>query len=493
MNGLFDTYFACQILYSGKSLAFLLSRFVDFDADKQYQLADWRMRPIPEEMMYYARSDTHYLLYIYDRVRNDLVDASDRSDPDKDFIARALKNSQELSLSRHEHPDFNEENGDGSRGWYNYVLKHSHLSFSSEQFAVFRALWKWRDTTARKEDESPNFVLGTHNVADVARVNPPDAKALHSMLPMTAPLARSRVSEIWALVQETKAQNGPSLLHFFTSLAPEALGKNGAHKLAKARSKLPELDGEVTVGRLPKSQLFGNMPISSRWEESQARGGKDAPIPFPWQRFIEGAEEGFDDDGTGAVEQTAQDVLEVVEAPAPQPEDVDEEFTLRRGKKRKSSAVEEAPSSSSDDEAEPDSDEEMAEDADTSEILTLDDAPKPGTTPANKKARKRERREAKEQAAEEAAQAKAERKARKAEKKQKGEQGKKQKQFEAVPFDYSKAGPVMHAPRGPKTPEEGLAARKRTFDPYSKTGDEPLKGARKAMPVKGERSATFKK
>lgn len=45
VNGLFDTYFACNLLnYPGRSLAFLLSKFVGFDADKQYQLADWRIR-----------------------------------------------------------------------------------------------------------------------------------------------------------------------------------------------------------------------------------------------------------------------------------------------------------------------------------------------------------------------------------------------------------------------------------------------------------------
>lgn len=35
-------------------------------ADKQYQLADWRVRPLGPELLHYARSDTHYLLYIYD-------------------------------------------------------------------------------------------------------------------------------------------------------------------------------------------------------------------------------------------------------------------------------------------------------------------------------------------------------------------------------------------------------------------------------------------
>jgi Ribonuclease D len=43
--GLFDTYYASDVLgYPGKSLAYLLKRFADFDADKKYQLADWRIR-----------------------------------------------------------------------------------------------------------------------------------------------------------------------------------------------------------------------------------------------------------------------------------------------------------------------------------------------------------------------------------------------------------------------------------------------------------------
>lgn len=41
-------------------------------ADKKYQLADWRIRPIPDEMLLYAKMDTHYLLYCYDVLRNKL-------------------------------------------------------------------------------------------------------------------------------------------------------------------------------------------------------------------------------------------------------------------------------------------------------------------------------------------------------------------------------------------------------------------------------------
>ena len=43
--GLFDTHHASKKLeYAGGSLAFLLKKFIDFDADKKYQMADWRIR-----------------------------------------------------------------------------------------------------------------------------------------------------------------------------------------------------------------------------------------------------------------------------------------------------------------------------------------------------------------------------------------------------------------------------------------------------------------
>ena len=43
--GLFDTFHASKALgYPKKSLAALLARHANFDAAKQYQMADWRLR-----------------------------------------------------------------------------------------------------------------------------------------------------------------------------------------------------------------------------------------------------------------------------------------------------------------------------------------------------------------------------------------------------------------------------------------------------------------
>jgi len=53
--GLFDTYWAARTLgFAGHGLAFLLKKYIDFDADKQYQLADWRLRFVPPTLIFSA-------------------------------------------------------------------------------------------------------------------------------------------------------------------------------------------------------------------------------------------------------------------------------------------------------------------------------------------------------------------------------------------------------------------------------------------------------
>lgn len=523
INGLFDTYFACVLLsYQAKSLSYLLSRFVNFDADKQYQTADWRIRPLPEEMLYYARSDTHYLLYIYDCVRNDLINSSNSAIPGGNLMQEALNKSKDLALSRHEHATFDDETGHGSRGWYNFVVKQGHLAFNIEQFAVFRALWKWRDDAARQEDESPNNVLGSHQISEIAKINPPDKKALHSLLPRFASIARPRLGEIWDAIQASKARGGLSLVNFLSATSPEFGAKAKASAFSRQDAVLPASEGDVTVSKLSKSQLFGTMPISSRWEGSRETApNEDDQVPYPWQRYAQLmsdlAESGdaidiIESEPAAQIEAAAADVVAAAEEP------VDEEFTLKRGKKRKSAPS--ADTSSSSDSSEDDEEEEEEEeesspapqdeenlpDADASGLVAFDD----DGTSAKKSKKKKSHEERQSTAAEERHRIRQEKRdkkkakqARQHEKIQKRREKENEKKgtastspstkesFNAVPFDYSQATTVLHASRNKPSKEKG--AKKPTFDPYSKIGDDEIKGARKAMPVRGERSGTFKK
>ncbi len=69
----FDTYQAgVELKLPSLSLAYLLMNYCHVSAQKQYQQADWRQRPLSKELIKYARDDTHYLLYIYDCLRRDI-------------------------------------------------------------------------------------------------------------------------------------------------------------------------------------------------------------------------------------------------------------------------------------------------------------------------------------------------------------------------------------------------------------------------------------
>jgi exosome complex exonuclease RRP6 len=48
--------------------------FVGVVLNKKYQLADWRVRELPYEMLEYARMDTHYLLCVFDVLRKELFE-----------------------------------------------------------------------------------------------------------------------------------------------------------------------------------------------------------------------------------------------------------------------------------------------------------------------------------------------------------------------------------------------------------------------------------
>lgn len=50
-------------------------------------------RPLPDELVMYARQDTHYLLYIYDMMKNALLDAANGQ---KNLLHSVFQQSTEI-------------------------------------------------------------------------------------------------------------------------------------------------------------------------------------------------------------------------------------------------------------------------------------------------------------------------------------------------------------------------------------------------------------
>ena len=126
-------------------------------------MADWRIRPLPAEMLQYARCDTHFLLFIYDHLRNSLltqqlvlpdqVDGTSGEILDPPAALReVLDRSAQTSLKLYEREGYDLADGHGS--WLSGA-KLLVKTKGGENAWAWRALHNWRDGVAREQDESP--------------------------------------------------------------------------------------------------------------------------------------------------------------------------------------------------------------------------------------------------------------------------------------------------------------------------------------------------
>ncbi|XP_061638212.1 exosome component 10 isoform X2 [Phyllopteryx taeniolatus] len=192
---LFDTHQASRALNQARhSLDHLLKHYCSVDSDKRYQLADWRIRPLPDEMALYARSDTHYLLYIYDCMKAQLLDFN-HGQPG--LLQSVWNRSKDISLKKYAKPIFTEES-------YLEVQRKQKRSFNTQQLTAFRLLFAWRDKLARQEDESTGYVLPTHMMIKISEELPKEPQGIIACCNPIPPLVRQQVNELHLLVQEAR-------------------------------------------------------------------------------------------------------------------------------------------------------------------------------------------------------------------------------------------------------------------------------------------------
>ncbi|KAM3872398.1 spermidine synthase [Diretmus argenteus] len=192
---MFDTHQASRAVNMARnSLDHLLKHFCSVDSDKRYQLADWRVRPLPDEMYQYARADTHYLLYIYDCLREQLLDVN-HGQPG--LLQSVWNKSRDLSLKKYLKPIFTEES-------YMQLQKKQKKSFNTQQLTAFRLLFAWRDKLARQEDESTGYILPNHMMIKISEELPKEPQGIIACCNPVPPLVRQQVNELHLLVQEAR-------------------------------------------------------------------------------------------------------------------------------------------------------------------------------------------------------------------------------------------------------------------------------------------------
>ncbi len=102
-------------------------------------------------MVEYARSDTRYLLHVYSRMKDELLDAGNPN-----LLRSTLDACREMCTRRYEKPPR------VSADSHMALVRRSRSNPNSRQMKALRGAFAWRDRVAREEDESAEFVLPNH-------------------------------------------------------------------------------------------------------------------------------------------------------------------------------------------------------------------------------------------------------------------------------------------------------------------------------------------
>ncbi|MCJ1244591.1 exosome nuclease subunit [Trapelia coarctata] len=493
--GLFDTFHASNSLgYPQHSLAYLLSKFVNFDAQKKYQMADWRIRPLPEEMFNYARSDTHFLLYIYDNMRNELIDKSNASDDGNCLIDVVLEESKKVALKKYDRPIYDVQRGTGATGWYNMLLRTPAL-FTRQQFAVFRAVHQWRDDLARRYDESVNVIMQKNAIFNIAREMPVDLPALLGCSHPISASMRQHADELLGVIRRSKASgiNGPELKDLLKEISASTEPTTGKVVTRKpqqtpqaVRSQLVPvfpIDQNAQSMRSEHSTFWGLTTNDRIWSSlydprfvpRQPEIRLALPLPqLTAEVFSSGNDRIQEDAETTLANPGSRGEHRYVKERKVAESEVFVIKDLVGNRKRKAMELQET----------------------TEEATVTNPGRTPATSNGNSSAMElslniSSSELAATEKAERKAARKAQKKAQKARQKQDDAQSKSnaEKYWEDVeePFDYNQAPSVLHA----KPNRREQAGQKKAFDPYSKSLNAP-KGMRKSKKEIAGRSSIQK-
>lgn len=237
-------------------------------------------------MLQYARSDTHYLLSIYDHLRRALH-GKGRADADSPTpLEEVYQRSISVSSIIFSLPPFDHETGHFDSGFLLPLAKHGVLKAyatalaiptlplktgwgpSEARFEVLREVMRWRERVARDEDESGRYVLSLQGTLQLAEVGAAggvkDANDVIRVLGGT----RGGVSEI---VRRNKDELAQLVRDTVERVAGSLAGAGGDADMMDASGASSMADLAVSSAQLglPAAEPAVR-PISGLWNEVEA-------------------------------------------------------------------------------------------------------------------------------------------------------------------------------------------------------------------------------
>lgn len=186
---LFDTRIAAQFLNEpGIGLAALLQKYFGVTLNKKYQRADWSARPLSDEMLAYAATDTRYLAALRDELRGQLEARGRLAWVEEEF--GLLEGVAWAAV----------EPGESS-----YLRLKGAKALKGRELALLRALYDWREGTARRLDRASFRILNNEPLFMMARQPPRTMEELQRVKGVGPETIARRGAEILDAVEQAMA------------------------------------------------------------------------------------------------------------------------------------------------------------------------------------------------------------------------------------------------------------------------------------------------
>ncbi|KAK4483763.1 hypothetical protein RD792_010966 [Penstemon davidsonii] len=178
---MFDTGQASRVLKLERySLEYLLNHFCGVAANKEYQNADWRLRPLPHEMIKYVFYQNYFLLWF----------------PCICLLNSVYKRSCEICTQLYEKELLTDSS-------YLHIYGLHGTELTAQQLAVVSGLCEWRDVVARAEDESTGYVLPNRTLIEIARHMPLTARKLRHVLKSKHPYIERNLDSVVSIIKHS--------------------------------------------------------------------------------------------------------------------------------------------------------------------------------------------------------------------------------------------------------------------------------------------------
>ena len=165
LSNLFDTMVAARILgWKAVGLGSILQEHFGIRVQKKYQRANWGRRPLPDEMLTYAQLDTHYLIPLRKRIKDELERTGRWPLAQEDFERGCQVNN-------------NHNHRDSADCW----RVNGARDLRPQQLAVLQELCEYRDQIAQSTDRPLFKVINNSTLYNIAEACPRSTRELEAV------------------------------------------------------------------------------------------------------------------------------------------------------------------------------------------------------------------------------------------------------------------------------------------------------------------------